>query len=262
MIRYFLSFLLMCTVLLYNAHAVHAQTAPDIAAPDCHGTIHDIYDELDAGKIIVIGWTMPCSACVPPLLDVHNAVVNYAISNPGIIEYWINDDYGNTNCLVLEGWCQNNGISFFELFSTTELPMSAFGSDGMPKVVVMACESHTVYYNVDDYPSGAGVSAAIDQALLDLSNGCVSSVSENNLAESVQIYPNPASDLLYINCGHLNQFESVNVYNMLGEAQAVSLEENSDAKIEIQIENLSEGMYFIEIIGENEIVKKNFQVKH
>lgn len=171
-----------------------AQTnAPDITPIDCGGNPHVLSDELNLGKVIVIGWTMPCASCAPPLLDVHNAVLNFMVSNPGVVEYWVNDDFQNTPCNSVQNWCVSNGITNATYFSTNVMNMNDFGGAGMPKVVVIGCTERIIYYNVNGSPTGADVTAAINTALQDIASGCQLSIEETTGRYLLNPYPNPTS---------------------------------------------------------------------
>ena len=47
---------------LVTASFTFAQTATDFTANDCAGTSHHLFAELDAGKIIVAAFVMPCGS--------------------------------------------------------------------------------------------------------------------------------------------------------------------------------------------------------
>ena len=54
-----------------------AQVAPNFTATDCNGTSIDLYSQLDAGKVIVICWVMPCSSCIPASKTSYNVVQSF-----------------------------------------------------------------------------------------------------------------------------------------------------------------------------------------
>jgi Secretion system C-terminal sorting domain len=244
-----------------------AQTATDVSITDCHGVTHDLFNDLDAGKIIVIGWTMPCSACAVPLLDVHNAVLNYAISDPGVVEYWMNDDYANTACNTVEGWGTSNGISNAFFFSTATLNMLDYGSTGMPKVIVVGCANHHVYYNVNDFPTGAGVTVAVDQALADIAGSCLLEVDE--LVDSkfnLTCFPNPANDEL--NMTYVIESKetiSLQLIDLNGSILKEAVVKNSNNDLNsytMDVSDLSEGMYVLKMIGGENSEVIRIQVAH
>ena len=114
-----------------------AQTATDFTANDCDGTSHNLFTELNSGKVIVICWVMPCSACKGPALTTQNVVNSYLTSHPHTVYMYMCDDYANTTCTSLDSWRNNNGITSATLFSDAAINMADYGGNGMPKIVVI-----------------------------------------------------------------------------------------------------------------------------
>lgn len=237
--------------------------APQIVTTDCHSNSFDLYDKLDNGKIIVIGWAMPCLTCAGPLLDVHNAVLNFAISDPGVVEYWVADDYGNTSCASFNDWCTDNGITNAFYFSTPDINMLDFESEGMPKVVVIACADGQVYYNVNNTPTGSGVTTAINQALTDIDNGCLLQIDENSF-EDFELFPNPAIDKLNIRITDNYNLENlyIEIFDLNGSiCKTVNSEDlnfNESEEIEIYITDLKPGFYTVSFNSGAQNVTKSF----
>ncbi|MDX2359640.1 MAG: T9SS type A sorting domain-containing protein [Crocinitomicaceae bacterium] len=245
----------------------NSQSYATAAAPvDCDGITHDLFAELDAGKVIVIGWTMPCATCAGPLLQVHNSVLNFAVTNPGEVEYWMTDDFANTSCATIEAWSNSNGISNAFFFSSSELSMYDYGSAGMPKVVVVGCTDHRVYYNVNDSPTGIGARNAIDNALTDIAAGCLTSVDNLESAfTEMKCFPNPASTEVKLSfTAEPNQQLKVEVINLAGailyDAMISNLNE-SNVEINIDVQSFNDGMYFLKISNAevSEVIKVQIQ---
>lgn len=259
------SLTLFIATLFVSSISFGQTTATDVTVTDCEGGTVNLFTELDAGKIIVIGWTMPCASCAVPLLAVHNEVLNYAISNPGIVEFWLTDDYANTGCNTIQNWCTTNGITTAKYFSTSDLDMMDYGSNGMPKVVVLGCSSHNVYYNVNNSPTAQGAGAAIDAALADIAISCTTGIGEVDDSEMlVSCFPNPATSVLNVSIELLNaQNAVVEVVGLNGEVYSqVSLENLTASKNEIQIntEKLSAGLYFLKVSSNDVVRVEKFQV--
>lgn len=72
---------------------------------------------------------------------------------------------------------------------------------------------------------------------------------QNNTVKDITIYPNPANDIININSE--NQIQSIEILNISG--QVVNYENISSNKAEININNLSSGVYFVKIYTENSI---------
>ena len=137
----------------------------DFTAVDCDGLTHNLYNELDANKIIVIAWVMPCSSCITDPVDALNIVQTYSSSHPGRISFYLADDYADQNCATIKGWASWYGLSSATAFSDPNLTMVNYGVAGMPKIVVIAGGNRFIYFNKNE--STVGFKAAIDQALAD-----------------------------------------------------------------------------------------------
>ena len=255
----YLKFLITPLILLILfSYNLKGQTfAPQIITNDCNGVSHNLHEKLSQGKIIVIGWTMPCAPCAAPLLSAHNAVLNFAISHPGKVEYWLADDYANTTCQSLVSWCQSNGINNATYFSSSAIKMSDFGSDGMPKVVVVGCGNGKVFYNVNNTPDGSGVTNAINTALTELGNGCASATNLNEVRPEsspykLKVYPIPAGNKLSVELPSI-KFEStakVTIINAIGQVvfqKQLSELNILDAKFDIDISHLPENIYYLKV---------------
>ena len=224
-----------------------AQTAVNFNCDDCHGVTHDLFTELDAGKVVVIAWVMPCGGCINGALSAYSAVQNYASSNPGEVLFYIVDDYGNTTCSSLGGWAENNGMTDFTPFSNSLISMADYGEDGMPKVIVLGGSSHTVFYNANnDDIDAVNISNAIASAL--------SATSLNELAknEGLIVYPNPGTTDFTINAKALGvqTMNDVNIVlkNMAGDEVAQLFKGKWDSNqqvITFNTSDLSAGTYFV-----------------
>lgn len=170
---------------------VAAQTiATNFTANDCTGTSHTLFTELDAGKIIVIAWVMPCGSCAPPSLAAYNAVQSFASSNPNTVYFYLVDDIGDTPCSTLTTWGNTNSMPNAVKFSNPVIDMADYGTPGMPKIVVLGGTSHTIAYNLNSGVTQSGVTSAI--------NGLLSTMGSNELndenAQGAVVIPNPVSE--------------------------------------------------------------------
>jgi len=248
--------------ILFATSFINAQeTATDFTINDCSGNSHNLFSKLDNGKIIVIGRTMPCGSCSGPLIAAHNAVLNFAVSNPGVVELWIADDYGNNSCTTIEGWCTNNGINYAKYFSSADISMLDYGTTGMPKLVVLGCSSHKVYLNKNDYFTGAQVTAAINAALADLSNNCESSgVSEMEL-DNFEVYPNPSKDKLVCNLINGNYSNAtIELTDLSG--NILYSKTNVGGEETIDVEGMENGVYFLSVNKEGMQKTKKVIIQH
>ncbi len=172
--------------------AVAQTTATNFTTDDCDGVSHDLYAELDAEKVVVMAWVMPCGACIGGSLTAYNIAQSYEVLNPGRVVYYLIDDYGNTDCTVLTNWGTTNGIGpDISVFSTSDISMGDYGTPGMPKVVVVGGTDHTIYFNENNAAASdiEGLEAAIEAALEGDTSTTGISDNSSNLNVSAYLLP-------------------------------------------------------------------------
>ncbi|MFH1001354.1 MAG: T9SS type A sorting domain-containing protein [Bacteroidota bacterium] len=225
-----------------------AQTAVNFNCNDCAGANHDLFTELDEGKVIVICWVMPCSACVGPSLTTSNVVRSFATTHPDKVIMYLVDDYANTNCNSINSWANSNGILPAAMFSNSSIKMEDYGSTGMPKVVVVGDVNHAVFYNANNSVNASALQSAINAAI----DATITGVPEDfGKSSSVEIFPNPSN----ISASLVFSLEKpsvvkVEIHDQLGrevsEMYFPSLPQGEN-KIDISTAGLSNGVYFIKL---------------
>ncbi|MEW6467982.1 MAG: T9SS type A sorting domain-containing protein [Bacteroidota bacterium] len=236
--------LLLCTV----AAAGHfsAQTATNWTVNDCTGNPHTLFSELDAGKVVVITWVMPCGACIAPSLTAANTV--NGMGNPNVVFYLV-DDYGNTNCASLNSWASTNGINATAKFTSTAIDMTDYGTAGMPKTVVLGGGTcHTVFFNVNGSITQNALQTAINNAL----TPCTGVPETNAIVTGAGIFPNPATAAVAALSYTLTRQSEVSfeLINILGEKVSHTIiGEQAPGKYEhtLDLSSLSPGVYFIKL---------------
>ena len=155
-------------------------TATDFTTNDCNGVNHNLFDSLDAGNVIVISWVMPDIVSATYSAPAYNAVQSFSTSHPGRVHFYIADDYANTTCANLINFGNYFNMPNSTFFSSADISMSDYGTNGMPKVVVLGGDSHTVYYNQNDNQINFNdVQTAIANALILQTYGCTDSLASN-----------------------------------------------------------------------------------
>lgn len=227
---------------------VNGQTAPNFTANDCASNNHDLYTELNSGKIIVITWVMPCNACIGGATAAQNAVNSFSTSNPGQVLHYVADDVANTTCSTLASWCTTNGINPNAKFSSSSVIQSSYGTGGMPKVVVFGNTSHTIYYNVN---GGSVNQTNITNAINNALTAQVTGIKENSSNDfQARVLPNPVSNELKLTF-NLNEAKEMNIeiFNSLGQKVKTINNPivNGNNEMTINVEDLSTGNYFVKL---------------
>lgn len=233
-------------------------TATNFNCNDCSGINHDLFSDLDAGKVVVIIWVMPCATCINPALTAQTEVQNALAINPGRVKYYLVDDYANTNCTTLSSWVANNGLTDAVVFSNSSISMTSYGTAGMPKIVVLGGSQHTVFYNQNEPAiTATGIRDAITLAL-----SAPLSLAELNGDHSPSFkFQNPCSVSCKLDLDILkNSSLELEIYNQLG--QRVSQVFSGDLSIgnyqfTLNAADLANGFYFVNLSdGKNRECKK------
>ncbi len=247
-------YILKSLLVLFVANISFAQTtATDFITNDCNGITHNLFDSLDAGNVIVICWVMPCSPCATYAGYASDAVQSFATSHPGRVKYYLADDYANNTCSYLSGWASNYNIATDAFFSTTDLDMLDYGTVGMPKVVVLGKNTHTIYYNENDNKTTQiGVENAITLALT--SSTGIDEQAENNL--NLTAYPNPTTGTINVEYNSQTPVQ-FDVINMLGE-NVLSQNTDNTKNTTIDVSKLTKGLYFLQMTTDSKTTSLKF----
>jgi hypothetical protein len=240
-----LSSFFMMTIFL----ASFAQTATDFTVNDCSGNSHNLFSELNAGKVVVLCWVMPCGSCTGPALTTYNVVQSYQSSDPNRVFYYMVDDYANTTCSSLNSWANSISVpqSAFSLrFSNAAINMMDYGSTGMPKIVVVGGTDHTVFYNANNSVSSPALQSAINSAL-----SATNVAGPNATATSINVFPNPlkAAGEIKVNIAKSSDV-TLELYNLEGKLlqNLYSGRMNpGENKVEFNAANYAQGMYLVKL---------------
>lgn len=88
----------------------------------------------------------------------------------------------------------------------------------------------------------------------------INDLSENN----IQIFPNPTNSILTITFPHqyVNDFNLIEIYNTLGELVYSQKIHSLQNQITINLSDLSEGIYFLEILQQNKLFQNKIIIKN
>ncbi len=257
--------LLILSVTMLSIGVKAQTTATDFTANDCNSVSHNLFNELNSGKVVILAWVMPCGSCVSACQMAWNIANSYSVSNPGQVVFYIADDFGTTSCMTLNNWITTNTITPTALFTNSVISMSDYGASGMPKVVVLAgASTHSVYYNQNNASiTSPAIQNAVTNALNDAGATGIKEVVSKNFGTKIQ--PNPVTNELNLLFNSKeNSTMQIDIYNAIGQ-KVKSVEvttSNGINETTINVESLSNGNYFAKISnGKNEDVIK-FIINH
>jgi hypothetical protein len=255
----FTSFILLSFI---SISIVFAQ-ATDFTTDDCNGITHNLFDSLNAGNVIVIAWVMPCGPCATYTLPAYSAVQSFSSSHPNQVDFYLVDDYDNTACPTLVNWGNSNNMPLNATFCSSDISMSDYGTDGMPKVVVLGPDA-AIYYNKNDNNINfLGVQTAINDAL------AAPLGIENSVKNEFEIssYPNPVDNVLNVLYANVqSKIINFTIVDVLGKV-VLSIQESSSYSEEkliksINISILYDGNYFLKVSSGGAVESFPFVVSH
>ena len=240
---------ILCAALfLLNGLAMKAQTAVDFTANDCSSNSYHLFADLDAGKVVIITFVMPCSVCLGPSQTAFSAAQSYSTSNPGKVVFFLATNGGFPACSVLTNWAVTNSIYGVTCFSDASIKESDYGATAMPKTVVLAGPNHQVIYKEDGTLNNTNLKAAIDGFFNP------ASVSQTiKTVNSFNVYPNPAQNKVNIDYTLGEQADvNIDIINVAGvKVKALQLAASAagdhTVALDLTGEGFANGNYFARI---------------
>jgi hypothetical protein len=111
---------------------------------------------------------------------------------------------------------------------------------------------------VSSNPSAPVAGSVLYLDHLYLSGGTISGIQSLKLNEEVQVYPNPAEDIINVYFGHsLSSQANIVVYNSLGQKVKESIIPTGTQLSSLNVYDLKQGLYFVQItFGKERFVQK------
>lgn len=252
--------------LLFGSLSVSAQTnATDFTATDCNSASHNLFTELNNGKIIVLVWVMPCASCISDGIAAYDAVQSFAVSHPGKVKYYLIDDVGNVTCATLSAWATTNGITPDAAFDNVGVLINEndYGGGGMPHVVVVGGTDHKIFLNIKD---GSNNEIPITNAINEAINPTGINESNEN-PENLQVYPNPVNNNLNYSYALSKAGDvKISIVNIFGvTVKSISLPKQAAGIYTGSVgldASVSNGIYFLQLNTGGVNNTKHFSVIH
>lgn len=239
-----------------------AQTVSQISGPDCNGQNHDLYQELDAGKAVILHFFMPnCGSCVPPAKAIQKMANSLLLKYPGQIRGYAMPFNNSTTFTYASSWVSNNGLPFYTPYDSGAAQVAKYGGFGMPTIVVLGGKGvnrRVMFFTMSFATSDTSRMRDSIVALLKTAESQpLSSDNKNQLT----IYPNPTSDKLTIGLGEkLNTTQFLTVRDFMGTLVRKLEVGNSSSMFSIDTSELPVGNYTITLHEMGAVSSKRFTV--
>jgi hypothetical protein len=139
--------------------------------------------------------------------------------------------------------------------------MDDYGSQGMPKIVVLGGSNHTVFYNVNNTVNATALNNAISAALS--STGIE---EQESLFSSLSVYPNPSDDKAVVEFTLAkSSVVDMQLFNMEGkllqQLHSGRMSQGANNKI-INTARLASGLYLVKLTSDKNNRFINLLVTH
>ena len=130
--------------------------------------------------------------------------------------------------------------------------------DVMPGNIILNGEG-TVYFKVIPFFTGQKGTYLLD---LNLVRTSTTDIVENKFEDFIQVYPNPAKDFVKIDLNEFNGLvNQINLIDIQGGKVSLMNNVNKASLLNLPLNNLSNGMYFIQLQTNNRIITKKIIIE-
>jgi hypothetical protein len=235
--------LLLPVLVVLSFNTTGQTTAMDFTRDECGGDSHQLFTEMDAGKVVILEFVMlNCAPCIIGTNALQGITAEYEISHPGRVRIYSFGFLNSYTCEQMLAWKNDNSYTH-PVFNEGEDQVAYYGGMGMPTIVVIGTNEHNVFFKSIGYTPAVDdkIREAIDSALLYDPTG-VSEISSSDF----KIYPTLVSDQLYIETGDALRDASVILYDSFGRL-ATSAILPGIGRFGIPVSGLASGIYFARI---------------
>lgn len=235
-------------------------TAVDFTVTDLDGNSHNLFSILAAGKYVCLDFFFttcgPCQATCPYFKETFT---NYGCNTQDV--YFMSIDQGNTNaqCAAYET-TYLGGPPGYPTISGNDgggnAVVSAYGISAFPTYILIAPSQAIVEQDMWPISSAANFDTYFSSHSLTY-KACLSGITEENLASSISVFPNPAVNSITIETSNSEKVKEIKVFDVLGK-QLMNQVVNGVERLELNISELEKGMYYMEITTATGTAVKKF----
>jgi hypothetical protein len=225
--------------------AAQAQTVMNIQRPDCNGTMHDLFAELDAGNVVVLEFFMQgCAPCILSGKKLETMRSTLEASYPSRVKAYAIGYSDGYICASIASWVKANALTFIPMDSGAAM-LKHYGGFGMPTVVICAgVNEHKILGKVyigmstNDVPTmRTDIANYLSQA--------TTSVSEPQTTELARVYPNPATNVVSVDLTSSNGTTTIDVVDATGAIALSATTMSNVAAASIDVSMLPVGAYIM-----------------
>ena len=256
---YLLSFLLFFSVTFSKAQTT-LTTAVDFTVTDTDGNTHNLFNILNSGKYVCMDFFFTtCGPCQTTCPFYKETFTNYGCNTQDV--FFISIDNGDTDAEVdaYEAAYLGGSAGFPAVSGVNgggNAVVSTYGISAFPTYILIAPSHAIIEQDMWPISSAASFDAYFSAHALAY-KACLSGITEETLASSISVFPNPAVDKLTIETSNSEKVNAIKVFDVLGKLQMEQTAAGVE-RLEMSVNGLEKGIYYMEITTENGKAVKKF----
>ncbi|MFN8713759.1 MAG: redoxin family protein [Bacteroidota bacterium] len=256
-----ITFMLLCGSFFPAVAQTTLTQAVDFTVTDVNGTTFNLQQTLNAGKYVCIDFFFvtcpPCQATAPYYKQTYT---NYGCNQGNVI--FIAVDNGDDNSEVIQFENQYlGGAPGYPVISGTQgggdAVCSAYGIAAFPTYILIAPNGNIVEQDMWPIASAADFTAFFTANNIQ-QQACVTSVQETGTASFFEMFPNPASDKLFVKSDE--QLVSYAIRDISGRT-VMNGTFHTNADRSVAVAELPAGTYFLEVQNNDGLISRKQFVK-
>lgn len=259
----FLPLLMIAGASLFTSSAKAQTTAMDFNILDCNGNPHHLFDDLDAGKAVIIEFFMNnCTPCVTAGQKLEAMKTDLLTEYPGMIKSYAFGYNNSYTCTVVNNWVNNNGFTSVPSDSGAA-QVAHYGGMGMPTIVIVGGTSHSV---LGSPYIGFSTSDTTTMAADIRSFFSSMAVNEASQPVSINMFPNPANTEVKLSFTLKQSSEvKIDVVDITGRIVTEVMNErsiNGEIAATINTSKIAQGTYMVRINANGVVSQQKLTVVH
>lgn len=259
-------FIAALSVFFYSKQVAAQTTAMNFSILDCAGNPHELYADLDAGKVVIIEFFMTsCGSCITAGNTLEALKSDLLVEYPGMVKSYA---FGYTNsysCATVSSWVTTNGFTSIPSDSGAA-QVAYYGGFGMPTIVVLGGGTNHEVLGSPYIGFSSSDTTTMGSDIRDFLNGNVGIEDHHEALENLNIYPNPANGQVTISFDLSTSSDmAIEVTDLTGRIVLSVMNEKLISGTVVRTINtsgLAEGNYLIRINRNGEISHQKLAIVH
>lgn len=254
----------ICLLLAFTSSRAQT-TALNFNKLDCNGTPANLFNDLDAGKAVILFYFMPsCGSCPPPAQKIQAMANNINAMHPGMVKAYAFPFNNTTACSYSQTWVTSNSLPLYAPMDSGATAVAHYGGFGMPTVVLVGGSNHRVMFSTLSF-STSDTTTMRDSIMALI--GAPTGINEipGNISK-LSVYPNPVSNKVTVSIDLKEQCDlTIDIVDITGKQIAIiSRDKNATGSVNrtYNTDALANGLYTIRINAGGKLVNRKLNVAH